>query len=150
MGDANLTGSGLSIARLSSSGLFELLWLNFGNLANIFFVTLGPLLLVQRSAEAYRRPGGHVWALALEEQVQALWGLAVANAIAATSPFKGGAGKLGVGVETLGAQCWDSLVGIQFFSWGRERGVKYRMLHIPGILDCTYHLHVSVSVCSRF
>ena len=30
------------------------------------------------------------------------------------------------------------------------RGVKYRMLHIPGILDCTYHLHVSVSVCSRF
>ena len=24
--------------------------------------------------------------------------------------------------------------------WG---GVKYRMLHIPGILDCTYHLHVS-------
>ena len=25
--------------------------------------------------------------------------------------------------------------------WGR--GVKYRMLHIPGILDCTYHLHVS-------
>ena len=23
------------------------------------------------------------------------------------------------------------------------RGVKYRMLHIPGILDCTYHLHVS-------
>ena len=22
-------------------------------------------------------------------------------------------------------------------------GVKYRMLHIPGILDCTYHLHVS-------
>ena len=29
-------------------------------------------------------------------------------------------------------------------------GVKYRMLHIPGILDCTYHLHVSVSVCSRF
>ena len=21
--------------------------------------------------------------------------------------------------------------------------VKYRMLHIPGILDCTYHLHVS-------
>ena len=32
-----------------------------------------------------------------------------------------------------------------------ERGeLKYRMLHIPGILDCTYHLHVSVSVCSRF
>ena len=29
-------------------------------------------------------------------------------------------------------------------------GVKYRMLHIPGSLDCTYHLHVSVSVCSRF
>ena len=27
---------------------------------------------------------------------------------------------------------------------GREGGgVKYRMLHIPGILDCTYHLHVS-------
>ena len=25
-------------------------------------------------------------------------------------------------------------------------GLKYRMLHIPGILDCTYHLHVSVSV----
>ena len=24
------------------------------------------------------------------------------------------------------------------------------MLHIPGISDCTYHLHVSVSVCSRF
>ena len=24
-------------------------------------------------------------------------------------------------------------------------GVKYRMLHFPGILDCTYHLHVSVS-----
>ena len=33
---------------------------------------------------------------------------------------------------------------------GGEGGVKYRMLHIPGILDCTYHLHVSVSVCSRF
>ena len=29
-------------------------------------------------------------------------------------------------------------------------GVKYRMLHIPGILERTYHLHVSVSVCSRF
>ena len=24
-----------------------------------------------------------------------------------------------------------------------KEGVKYRMLHIPGILDCTYHLHVS-------
>ena len=33
---------------------------------------------------------------------------------------------------------------------GGGGGVKYRMLHIPGILDCTYHLHVSVSVCSRF
>ena len=33
---------------------------------------------------------------------------------------------------------------------GGGAGVKYRMLHIPGILDCTYHLHVSVSVCSRF
>ena len=33
---------------------------------------------------------------------------------------------------------------------GGGEGVKYRMLHIPGILDCTYHLHVSVSVCSRF
>ena len=32
----------------------------------------------------------------------------------------------------------------------QEAGVKYRMLHIPGILDYTYHLHVSVSVCSRF
>ena len=32
--------------------------------------------------------------------------------------------------------------------WGGG-GVKYRMLHIPGILDCTYHLHVSVSACSR-
>ena len=39
----------------------------------MFFVTLGPLLLVQRSTKANRRPGGHVWALALEEQVQALW-----------------------------------------------------------------------------
>ena len=39
----------------------------------MFFVTLGPLLLVPRSAEAKCRPGGHVWALALEEQVQALW-----------------------------------------------------------------------------
>ena len=30
---------------------------------------------------------------------------------------------------------------VRFFTiWG---GVKYRMLHIPGILDCTYHLHVS-------
>ena len=27
-------------------------------------------------------------------------------------------------------------------TWGGG-GVKYRMLHIPGILDCTYHLHVS-------
>ena len=26
---------------------------------------------------------------------------------------------------------------------GGGEGVKYRMLHIPGILDCTYHLHVS-------
>ena len=26
---------------------------------------------------------------------------------------------------------------------GEGEGVKYRMLHIPGILDCTYHLHVS-------
>ena len=26
---------------------------------------------------------------------------------------------------------------------GGAGGVKYRMLHIPGILDCTYHLHVS-------
>ena len=26
---------------------------------------------------------------------------------------------------------------------GQGGGVKYRMLHIPGILDCTYHLHVS-------
>ena len=33
---------------------------------------------------------------------------------------------------------------------GGKGGVKNRMLHIPGILDCTYHLHVSVSVCSRF
>ena len=28
--------------------------------------------------------------------------------------------------------------------------VKYRMLHIPGTLDCTYHLHVSVCLRSRF
>ena len=32
----------------------------------------------------------------------------------------------------------------------RGGGVKYRMLHIPGISDCTYHLHISMSVCSRF
>ena len=53
----------------------------------------------------------------------------------------------------------DSGGGIHQLPWhdlGADRnrsrggGVKNRMLHIPGILDCTYHLHVSVSVCSRF
>ena len=34
-----------------------------------------------------------------------------------------------------------ALSGAFFFFLGG--GVKYRMLHIPGILDCTYHLHVS-------
>ena len=52
----------------------------------------------------------------------------------------------GVGWGGVGGLSWRGL------SWrgGVVLGVKYRMLHIPGILDCTYHLHVSVSVCSRF
>ena len=36
----------------------------------------------------------------------------------------------------------DAWIGAEVLE-DQEAGVKYRMLHIPGILDCTYHLHVS-------
>ena len=48
-------------------------------------------------------------------------------------------------LQLTGPLAWAFLRGFRlfFFFFGGGGGVKYRMLHIPGILDCTYHLHVS-------
>ena len=49
----------------------------------------------------------------------------------------------GVGaVRAVGAVGAEEGVALGAERLGEAR-VKYRMLHIPGILDCTYHLHVS-------
>ena len=39
--------------------------------------------------------------------------------------------------------CWKNWASDGGWGGWGGGGVKYRMLHIPGILDCTYHLRVS-------
>ena len=66
--------------------------------------------------------------------------------------LEGGGGVGGVDDMVIATPRHDAHLG-RSWGWGGKGwggGVKYRMLHIPGILDYTYHLHVSVSVCSRF